>query len=124
MQDKEQSNKALIIDFVPNERKLLVKILHEYGYQVKEVKKIHEAAQLCKVEDFSLIISNLESSISEELKILDLVRHLGSKTRVVFITPHMEVETYIKARAKGAFDCIDKVLEESALREVIAGAKN
>ncbi len=124
MEETDQLSKALVIDSNPDDRGLLEEILHEYGYQVKGVEEIHEAAPLIKVEDFSLIISEFEFPTSDKIEILDLTRHLGSKARVVLIAPHMRVETYIKALARGAFDCIDKSLEKSALREIIGAIGN
>jgi two-component system response regulator PilR (NtrC family) len=119
MQEQDYFPKALVIDSDPGSRKSLEEMLNEQGYQVKGVGGIGEAAPFFKDEKFSLIISELKFPGSDEAQTLELVRRLGSKVKVVLITPNLGAETYIKARAYGAFDCIDKSLEPSALREVI-----
>lgn len=117
-------SKAVVIDSDPDGRRLLEEILNEQGYEVKRVENIQDVAQLFETEDFSLVVNELEYPESDGMKILDLVRRLESRAKVVLTTHHIGVEVYIKARAWGAFDCISKSLEESALKGVIAAARN
>ncbi len=119
MSETDHFPKALVIDSDPRSRKNLEEMLNEQGYQVRGVGGIAEATRLFKDENFSLVISELRFPGSDEAQILEFVQRLRSKAKVVLITPNLGAEMYIKARAYGAFDCIDKSLERSALMEVI-----
>lgn len=117
-------SKALVINSDPDDRKFLEEMLNEHGYEVKGVTQAYEAAQLFRKETFSLIISELGFPELEGMKILDLVRHSASQAKVVLITPQVGAEVFIKARARGAFDCLDKPLERSILEQILAAVGN
>jgi DNA-binding NtrC family response regulator len=119
MSETDYFPKALVIDSDPSSRKNLEEMLNEQGYQVRGVGGIGEAAPFFKDENFSLIIGELGFPGSDETQILEFVRRLRSKAKIILIAPNLGAEMYIKARAYGAFDCIDKSLEKSALREII-----
>lgn len=124
MEQIDRLSKALVINSDPDDRKFLEEMLNEYGYQVKGVAQAYEAAQLFSKEAFSLVISELGFPEFEGMKILDLVRRFESQAKVVLIAPQVGVEVFIKARARGAFDCLDKPLERSILEQVIAAIRN
>jgi DNA-binding NtrC family response regulator len=117
-------SKALVINSDPDDRKFLEEMLNEHGYQVKGVARAYEAAQLFREEAFSLIIGELGFPEFEGMKILDLVRRFESQAKVVLIAPQVGAEVFIKARARGAFDCLDKPLERSMLEQVLAAIRN
>jgi len=124
MQERSQPRKALVVNSDPDVQRLLEEVLNECGYQVRDATNTWEASQLFKTEDFSLVIGELEFPGFDGMQILDLVQRLRSKAKVVLITSHVGAEIYLRVRARGAFDCISKSLEKSALREVIVATRN
>jgi DNA-binding NtrC family response regulator len=113
----------LVVDDEEDLRKQLVSLLCSRGYQVDEAGDGMEAAQKLASGAYSLILCDVRMPRLTGLELLKHVKDREISTTVALITAHANVKDAVEAMREGAFDYIEKPINETTLLELVAKAK-
>ncbi len=113
----------LVVDDEAELRRQLVSILSERGYTVDEAGDGIEALEKLAVKPYPLVLCDVRMP---RMTGLDLVRQIQIKeysSAVALITAHGNVREAIEAIREGAFDYIEKPIDEEKILELVKKAE-
>lgn len=92
------------------------------GLQVRQATSLEEIYHLVAEEQVDLIVTRLCHSFKEPLELLDGLQDVASPPPVLIVTDGPEVNLYLEAMRKGAFDCVALPLNERELVRIVSRA--
>lgn len=113
----------LVVDDEKDLRTQIVSILSQRGYHVEEAENGRKAADLLAKNSYPLILCDVRMP---EMDGLELLRHIQIKeysSTLVLITAHGNIREAIHAIHQGAFDYIEKPINENLLIELVQKAE-
>ncbi|MBY0371560.1 sigma-54 dependent transcriptional regulator, partial [bacterium] len=113
----------LVVDDEKELRAQLVKILTQRGYQVDEAANGVEALQKLQTASYPLVLCDVKMPEMDGLQFLKQVREQQHSSAVVLITAHGNIRDAIEAIREGAFDYVEKPIEENSLMQVVEKAE-
>ncbi len=108
----EESRKILVVDDEESLRGLLLEVLRDEGYDVKEACSGEQAIELIKGSHFSLVITDIRMEGMNGIDLLRKVKEIDRETQVVLMTSYSSKETAISAVRLGAYDYLVKPFED------------
>ncbi|MBI4404459.1 MAG: sigma-54-dependent Fis family transcriptional regulator [Deltaproteobacteria bacterium] len=115
--------RILVVDDEEELRKQLINILSEKGYSVVEAADGLEACDKLSNTDFPLVLCDVKMPRMDGLEFLKHVRSSGYSTTVALLTAHGNVRDAIEAIREGAFDYIEKPINEEKLLQLVQKAE-
>ncbi len=112
--------KILIVEDNIAMREMLVSILKEKGYIVKDAPDVSTALLLLKKESFSIILSDLQMPGMDGLSFLKKIK--DNRIPFIMITAYGSIEQAVEAMKEGAFDFISKPVDPEYLFIIIKKA--
>lgn len=103
-------------------RKNLVELLSEKGYEVKAVSDGREAMDVFPYDKYDLVITDLKMPRINGLQLLQFIKEIDPKNVVVMITGYGTVKSAVEAMKSGAFDYITKPLKKDLVGPVVERA--
>ncbi|MDX9750351.1 MAG: sigma-54 dependent transcriptional regulator [Flavobacteriales bacterium] len=103
-------HRILIIDDDPDIRLLLSRFLVKEGYETSTAGRGSEARALLAGTPFDLVLCDHRLPDTDGLEMLQHIRSVSPRTRVIIITGYSEVRLAVELMRKGAFDYIGKPL--------------
>lgn len=103
--------KILVVDDESLIRESLAFILTKENYEVEQASNGLEALELIKLDNFDLLITDIEMPELKGIELLEKVRQYSPGTFVILITAYASIETAVSAFRKGATDYILKPLD-------------
>ncbi len=113
---------VLVVDDKQELRQQLVKILTARGYSVDEAANGLEALQRLSQREYPLVLCDVKMPEMDGLQFLKQVRENQHSTAVVLITAHGNIRDAISAIREGAFDYVEKPIDETTLMQVVEKA--
>jgi len=113
-------DKILIVEDNTSMREMLVSILQEKGYVVKQAPDVATALLLLKKEFFSVILSDLQMPEIDGMSFLKKIQDYGIP--FIMITAYGSIEHAVEAMKSGAFDFISKPVDPEYLFIIIKKA--
>ena len=113
----------LVVDDEAELRKQVVSILSERGYKVDEAGDGREAIERLRQKDYPLVLCDVKMPNMDGLEFLKHVRENEYSTAVALITAHGNIRDAIEAIREGAFDYIEKPINETLLLQVVEKAE-
>ncbi|NBX76831.1 MAG: sigma-54-dependent Fis family transcriptional regulator [Proteobacteria bacterium] len=113
----------LVVDDEHDLRKHIVTLLSSRGYQVDEAADGMEAAEKLAQKQYPLVLCDVRMP---RMNGIELLRHVQIKeysSTVALITAHGNIREAIDAIREGAFDYIEKPINESILIELVQKAE-
>ncbi|MEW6701922.1 MAG: sigma-54 dependent transcriptional regulator, partial [Bacteroidota bacterium] len=114
--------KILVIDDDDSIRQTLTHLLMRLNYKVLSASNGKTGIEIAKQEQPDLIISDIRMPRLSGLEVLEEVKNLDPRIRVILITAHDDMATTIQAMQKGAYDFIEKPIEIERLKVSIKRA--
>lgn len=114
--------KILVVDDDKEMRCLLEDVLVQEGYSVTQARDGADALLKLKDHRYDLVIIDKNMPGLSGLEILPGIKMMDPQTIVVFITAFGDVDTYLEAMNRGAYDYLHKPLRMSVLKSVIEKA--
>ena len=102
------TNKILIADDEFLIRWSLSEALSQDGYEVKAVEDGDKALEAIKSESFDFVITDLVMPGKNGWEVLEWVKEVYPKAKVVIITAYGAQDTEAVAKAKGAYGYVEK----------------
>jgi len=113
----------LVVDDEKDLRTQIVTILSGRGYQVEEAQDGQEAAQLLARHHYPLILCDVRMPNMDGLELLRHVQNQEYSSAVALITAHGNIREAISAIRQGAFDYIEKPINETVLIDLVQKAE-
>lgn len=108
----------LIVDDEKDIRELLGEVLEEEGYTILLTKNENEALESIRKNELNLVLLDLKLTEWGDLggmKVLQEALRIKPKLQVVIITAHGTIKTAIEATRMGAYDFIEKPIDNERL---------
>ena len=112
----------LILDDEPVVGQRLKPALEKEGHRVEIFVNPYRALERVSEKEFDIVVTDIRMEDIDGIQILERVRTLSERTKVVMITGYATIEVARESLAKGAFDFIAKPFKPDDLRKVIAKA--
>lgn len=114
--------KILVIDDEKDICTLLEHFLKKKGYDCKAVDDETYGFNLIKKNDYDLVITDLKLPTIDGIDLLQKIKELSPRTKVIIITGYSDVRTAVKAIRYGAFDYVSKPLYPDELLATVQKA--
>ena len=114
---------VLVVDDEAELRRQVVCILEDRGYETEEACNGVEALQKLSQKPYPLVLCDVRMPQMDGLEFLRHVREGGHSTAVALFTAHGNVRDAVEAIRKGAFDYVEKPINETSLMQVVAKAE-
>jgi DNA-binding NtrC family response regulator len=113
--------RALVVDDEPLIRWSIGEALHDHGYSVIEAGTGRAAIQeLTHSSDpFDAIVLDLRLPDSNDLSLLSRIHELAPRTRIIIMSAHGGADLAQEARARGAYEFVNKPFELSAMTTLV-----
>lgn len=122
-----RKNKAvfsiLVVDDQKELRDQILCILKDRGYQVAEASDGREAADILKTKEFALILCDVQMPHMTGMELLKHIRQEEYSTMIALITAHGNVRDAVEAIREGAFDYVEKPIDEQKLMDMVEKAQ-
>ena len=112
--------KILVVDDEENARLALRVILQQEGYQVDSVANGLEALEFLRRHRVNVVISDIKMPQMNGLAFLQELNRRYPSTRVIMVTAHGGIESYLEAIHLGAFEYIHKPVRVEELKWVMS----
>ncbi|WP_225072396.1 response regulator [Desulfuromonas sp. CSMB_57] len=112
--------KILVVDDEENARLALRVILQQEGYQVDSVANGLEALEFLRRHRVNVVISDIKMPQMNGLAFLRELNRRYPSTRVIMVTAHGGIESYLEAIHLGAFEYIHKPVRVEELKWVMS----
>lgn len=109
----------LIIDDEPIVGKRLKPALEKEGHRVEIFVNPYRALERINQKEFDIVVTDIRMDDIDGIQILENVRAISNRTKVVMITGYATIEVARESLAKGAFDFIAKPFKLGEIRGVI-----
>ena len=108
MADTCKPDQVLVVDDEAYIRQIIIRVLEQRGYQVKEAANGAQALELLRETPFDLVITDLRMPQMEGLELLERARELYPETDFIILTAHGTIESAVWAMQRGADDYLTK----------------
>ncbi|MBI4747805.1 MAG: sigma-54-dependent Fis family transcriptional regulator [Acidobacteria bacterium] len=115
-------NKILIVDDEKRQREILELILTSEGYRASTAASGEAAVRMVKNEHYDLVLTDLKMGGMSGLELLKNLSQLDSSIIVILMTAHGSIDSAKEAIRHGAFDYLEKPLDQVRLLGVISQA--
>ncbi len=117
---------CLIVDDEPDIRTLVALFMKREGVPTLEAASLAEAREqlAAHAEDIDLCLADMRLPDGNGLDLVDEIRNTRPQLPVAVITAHGQVEAAVRALKAGAFDFINKPIEQDTLRRLLRDARN
>ncbi len=107
--------RILVIDDEPDIRKTLKMTLEYEGYEVLAASAGNEGLDMAGSERPDAILLDIKMPGLDGLEVLERLTASGSEAAIIMISGHGDISDAVKATKLGAFDFLEKPLEEDRL---------
>ena len=107
--------KILIIDDEAGQRRIIVDILKDAGYQVDSAENGLQALKKMEKESFPLVLTDLKMPEMDGQDLLVAIKKMAPQTQVVLMTAFGSIPSAVQAIREGAYDYLTKPFEKGNL---------
>lgn len=118
----EKFNRVLVVDDEIALLQNIQDILEAQQIGFVQAENATQALDLLQAEKFDVIVCDIQMPKMNGLRLLETIRHKGDSTPVVFFSGFYESEMLKEAMRLGAYDFIEKPLEEAHLLSTLNNA--
>jgi DNA-binding NtrC family response regulator len=119
---KEPQAAILLVDDDAASRKAIRKLLKPHGYTIFDAANGTEALQALSECSPDLIISEVMLPDLSGVDLIKRIRSRGIETEIIFVTDSGNWESNVDLMNVGAFDYIDKAIDEDRILSVVSQA--
>ncbi len=117
--------RILVVDDEANIRNALAKLLSKLGHDVTSAGTAQEALQLLQPGRYRVVLTDLKMPGVDGLSLLHQIKCVDRSVEVIVMTAYGTVETAVEAMREGAYDYIEKPINQERLpiliERVLAG---
>lgn len=113
----------LVVDDEEALRKQVVSLLSSHGYHAEEAVDGLDATKKLAQKPYPLVLCDVRMPRMTGLELLTYLRDHEISTTVALLTAHANVKDAVEAMREGAFDYLEKPIDEQTLLTLVAKAK-
>jgi len=114
-----EKKRVLVVDDDREMTAILRKVLVRENYEVLTAENGEEALAVMQARPVPVVIADWKMPTCDGIRLIDLVKRNFPKTRVIMITAFGEVDTYMEAMNRGAFEFLSKPLNIDELKNLV-----
>lgn len=103
---------VLVVDDDDTIRSVFAQVLEEDGYPVAEASSGEEALEIFRRELQPIVLTDIRMGGMSGIKLLQEIKEINPDTQVIIITSHASIDSTITALRAGAYDFLQKPVEE------------
>jgi two-component system response regulator AtoC len=107
--------RILVVDDETNIRSALAKLLSKFGHSVESAGTAHEALQLLQPGRYRVVLTDLRMPGIDGLSLLRQIKAVDRSVEVIVMTAYGTVDTAVDAMREGAYDYIEKPINQERL---------
>lgn len=104
--------RVLVVDDEETMRSVLSQVITEDGYEVFEAGSGEEALAIFQRERPQIVLTDIVMGGMSGIDLLQEIKKISPDTQVILITCHASIDSSIKALRAGAYDYLQKPVEE------------
>src|SRR5262245_32306356 len=116
--------RVIVVDDDAEIRSALEMTLGYEGHTVRQAARGREALELIGKEPFDLVLLDVKMPGMDGIEVLTRLRENGFSGSVIMISGHADIELAVKAVKGGAFDFLEKPLDQERLLLAVRNALN
>ena len=109
------TGRILVVDDEANIRGGLAKLLAKLGHNVESAGSAREALRLLRTGQFRILLTDLKMPEADGLALLRQIKGIDPAVEVIVMTAYGTVETAVEAMREGAYDYIEKPINQDRL---------
>ncbi len=109
------TGRILVVDDEANIRSALAKLLSKLGHRVESAGSTQQALQLLQPGRFEVVLTDLKMPGMDGLSLLRRIKERDRSVEVIVMTAYGTVETAVEAMRQGAYDYIEKPIDQERL---------
>jgi len=109
------TGRILVVDDEANIRSALAKLLSKLGHSVESAGSAKEALQLLQAGRYRIVLTDLKMPETDGLSLLRQIKAADRAVEVIVMTAYGTVETAVEAMREGAYDYIEKPINQERL---------
>jgi len=113
---------VLVVDDDREMTAIIQKILVRESYEVLTAENGEDAVAILRTRPIPVVIADWRMPKCDGMRLIDIVKRDFPQTRLIMITAFGEVDTYIEAMNRGAFEFLSKPLNIDELKSLVARA--
>ena len=113
---------VLVVDDDREMTSILQKVLVRENYEVLTAENGEEAMAVLKTRPVRVVIADWKMPVCDGMRLIDLLKKGCPQVRIIMITAFGEVDTYIEAMSRGAFEFLSKPLNIDELKNLVGRA--
>jgi DNA-binding NtrC family response regulator len=113
---------VLVVDDDREMTTILQKVLVRENYDVLTAENGDEAVKLMKSRPAEVVIADWKMPVCDGMRLIEVLRKGFPSARIIMITAFGEVDTYIDAMSRGAFEFLSKPLNIDELKTLVGRA--
>ena len=107
--------RILVVDDEANIRSALAKLLSKFGHSVESAGTAQEALQLLQPGRYRVVLTDLRMPGADGLSLLRQIKAADRSIEVIVMTAYGTVDTAVEAMREGAYDYIEKPVNQERL---------
>jgi DNA-binding NtrC family response regulator len=115
-------NKVLVVDDEKNQREIYMMILEDAGYEVTTAQSGEHALRLARENKFDLVLTDYKMTGMDGVQLVNELTDIDPSIIVVMMTAHGTVESVKTAMRAGAYDYLEKPIDQEQLLKVVESA--
>jgi DNA-binding NtrC family response regulator len=119
---KTDKKTVLVVDDDREMTCILQKVLVRENYDVLTAENGEEAMALMKNRPAHVVIADWKMPVCDGMRLIEILRKGFPHTRIIMITAFGEVDAYIDAMSRGAFEFLSKPLNIDELKALVGRA--
>jgi len=113
---------VLVVDDEEAIRRLLVRWLADWGYEVKQAANAEDAIDMMAMEPADILLCDVMMPVHDGIWLAEQVRGRWPETAVVMASSAQDMETVMRMRKQGAVDYVTKPFGREMLRQALQRA--
>ena len=109
------TGRILVVDDEANIRNALAKLLSKLGHKVESAGSAQEALQLLQPGRYRVVLTDLKMPGVDGLSLLRQIKAADNSVEVIVMTAYGAVDTAVEAMREGAYDYIEKPINQERL---------
>ena len=116
------AERILLIEDEKLIRMTLRELLEDEGYKVHEAENGADGLGLLRSEDIDLVLLDYRLPDTDGIQVLRQIRTVSPETAVILVTAHSSIGSVVEAIKLGAYDYLDKPINQDTLLATIVKA--
>jgi two-component system nitrogen regulation response regulator NtrX len=116
------AQRILVVDDEESIRSSLQRLLEYKGYETQSAEDGPRALELLGEKSFDVVLLDIKMPRMDGIEVLQRIRDSRADASVVMVSAHGTIETAVECTKKGAFDFLEKPLDQERLLVTVRNA--